>query len=224
VEKGDRYAVMMYNRPEMVQLMAAATILGSMIVPVDPRSKGEKLVHQLKNSKSKALFLTADLLERVDEIAKQISDIKIFTIEKPGALASGDVSKYRSIQEILESPFTPVDYRKVSLGDPMQIIYTSGTTGDPKGVVNECYRLPVYGALLSRYWDYRADDVLYNGLSLTHGNHPRQCPGRNFRSCFVPRYKGRVQCQVHQEPALGRNQKIRRYLLLPARGHGGRDL
>lgn len=170
VDKGDRYAAMMHNRPEMVELMAAASILGAVIVPVDPRSKGDKLAHQIKNSQSKAIFLTADLLDRIEEIRDRIQDVKIFSIEKPGAPATGDVSRCASIREVLEAPFRPVDYRDIGLAHPMQIIYTSGTTGDPKGVVNENYRLPVYGALLSRYWDYREGDVLYTGLSLTHGN------------------------------------------------------
>jgi len=170
IDKGDRFAVMMYNRPEMVHLMAAASILGAVIVPVDPRSKGDKLAHQLKNSKSKALFLTSDLLGRAGEIEDRIKDVKIFAAEKPGATATGDVSKFASINEILDAPFSHVKYRDVPLASPMQIIYTSGTTGDPKGVVNECYRFPVYGGILSRYYDYRDTDILYTGLSLTHGN------------------------------------------------------
>ncbi len=170
VGQGDRYAVMMHNWPEMIGLISAASIIGAVMVTVDPRSKGGKLVHQLVNSKSKALFLTADLLERVDEVSDQIPGVKIYAMDKPGMSATGDVGRQRSIQEIIEAPFRPVDYKKVGLGSPMQIIYTSGTTGDPKGVVNECYRFPVYGAILSRYYDYRPDDVLYTGLSLTHGN------------------------------------------------------
>ncbi len=170
VGMGDRYAVMMYNYPEMVHLMAAASILGAMIVPVDPRSKGDKLAHQIKNSKAKALFLTADMLDRVEDLQDNYPDLKIFSCQKPGAKPTGDPEKFRSIEEALHAPFQPVKYRRISPGHPMQIIYTSGTTGDPKGVVNECYRLPVYGALLSHYWDYRKDDILYTGLSLTHGN------------------------------------------------------
>jgi acyl-coenzyme A synthetase/AMP-(fatty) acid ligase len=55
-------------------------------------------------------------------------------------------------------------------GHPIQIVYTSGTTGDPKGVLNENFRFPIYGYVLSRYWKYDRSDILYTGLSLTHGN------------------------------------------------------
>ena len=39
LEKGDRYAAIMYNYPEMVHLMAASGILGTVAVLIDPRSK-----------------------------------------------------------------------------------------------------------------------------------------------------------------------------------------
>ena len=122
-------------------------------------------------SKSKAVFITADLLENMEAIKDKIPGVeKIFTVEKPGNPATGDVTQFSSIQEILEAPFRPVDYRVSDLNHPLQIIYTSGTTGDPKGVVLENLRMPVVGYLFSRYWNYRKGDILSTGLSLTHGN------------------------------------------------------
>ncbi len=53
---------------------------------------------------------------------------------------------------------------------PMQIIYTSGTTGDPKGVMIRNNRTGLFNILNSIVWKYKSDDILYNGLSLTHGN------------------------------------------------------
>jgi crotonobetaine/carnitine-CoA ligase len=48
--------------------------------------------------------------------------------------------------------------------------YTSGTTGDPKGVVCENARFGLYALTGQMIFQYRDDDVLYTGLSLTHGN------------------------------------------------------
>jgi len=171
LEKGDKYAAIMHNYPEMIHLMAAASITGTIVVPIDPRTKGQKLAHMISNSKSKAVFITADLLDHIEPIMKDIPDVKhIFTIEKPGKPATGDVSQLKSIQEILDSPFRPVDYMLSNPAHPIQIVYTSGTTGDPKGVLNENFRFPIYGYILSRYWKYDRSDTIYTGLSLTHGN------------------------------------------------------
>ncbi len=171
LEKGDKYAAIMYNYPEMVHLMAASGIVGAVVVLIDPRSKGHKLAHQIANSKCKAVFTTANLLANVEEIRDEIPEVRrIFTIEKPDFPATGDVSQYHSTQEILDAPFKPVDYRVDDVKHPMHIIYTSGTTGDPKGVVMQHYRMRVFGVGGSMFLGVRNDDVLYTGLSLTHGN------------------------------------------------------
>ena len=82
----------------MIHLMGAASILGAVIVPIDPRTKGEKLAHQICNSKSMAVFITADLLDRMEAIKDKIPGVeRIFTAEKPGNPATGDLSKFSSI-------------------------------------------------------------------------------------------------------------------------------
>jgi crotonobetaine/carnitine-CoA ligase len=171
VNKGDTFSVIMYNYPEMIHLMAAASIIGAIIVPIDPRTRGDKLAHQIANSKSKAVFTTSDLLIHLDAIKDKITNVlHIFASEKPDKSASMDISKFQSTEEIINSPFKPVDYQVKNPAHPLQIVYTSGTTGDPKGVLNENFRMPIYGYILSRYWNYQDNDVLYTGLSLTHGN------------------------------------------------------
>lgn len=170
IETGDRFAVMMRNHPEMVHSLSAASILGAIMVPLDPRLKGDRLAHQINNSESKVLLVTADLLDQVEAIREKIGGVKaIWVTEKPGYPATGDISKYRPLDEIWQAPFNPVDYRINNPLHPLEIIYTSGTTGDPKGVVCENMRLSFY-AFLGTFFGYQDDDILYNGLSLTHGN------------------------------------------------------
>lgn len=170
LDTGDRFGVMMRNHPEVLHSMSAASITGAIMVPIDPRSKGDKLAYQLNNSKSKALFVTADLLDQIEIIKDKITGVShIFAVEKDGFPATGDTSKYRSIRDILSAPFKRAAYRIDNPAHPLEIIYTSGTTGDPKGVVCENMRLSFY-AFLGNFFGYREDEVLYNGLSLTHGN------------------------------------------------------
>jgi len=170
VDTGDRFAVMMRNHPEMLYCMAAASIVGAVMVPVDPRSRGYKLAYQVSNSKSKVVFTTSDLLPYLEAEKENMPGVgTIFTVEKPGFPAGTDDSKYPSIDEILKNPFRPVDYKINDPTHPLEIIYTSGTTGDPKGVVCDNMRLAFY-SFLGNFFGYREDDILYNGLSLTHGN------------------------------------------------------
>ncbi len=47
---GDRFGLMMRNHPEYVESMIAASISGCVLVPIDPRTRGEKLVYMLRNA------------------------------------------------------------------------------------------------------------------------------------------------------------------------------
>ncbi|MGB9803069.1 AMP-binding protein, partial [Desulfofundulus sp.] len=79
--------------------------------------------------------------------------------------------RYPCLNEYLAGPEAgPPDYRKNDLKAPLEIIYTSGTTGNPKGVVVTEDRLGMYVLFAQKVWQYQESDVLYTGLSLTHGN------------------------------------------------------
>ncbi len=81
----------MHNYPEMIHLMSAGSIIGAIAVPIDPRTKGDKLAHMISNSKSRAVFITADLLHHIEPIMDKITNVKrIFTVEKPHKPATGD--------------------------------------------------------------------------------------------------------------------------------------
>ncbi|MAG31159.1 MAG: ATP-dependent acyl-CoA ligase, partial [Deltaproteobacteria bacterium] len=48
MRKGDRFAIMMRNHPEFVEAMIAASMAGCVFVPIDPRTRGDKLAFLLR--------------------------------------------------------------------------------------------------------------------------------------------------------------------------------
>ena len=75
------------------------------------------------------------------------------------------------MNEILEKDsWDVVEQQIMDVRHPMEIIYTSGTTGDPKGVMLRNNRFGLYNIVTRLVWKYKPRDVLYTGLSLTHGN------------------------------------------------------
>jgi len=48
--RGDRFALMMRNHPEFVETMIAASWAGAIFVPIDPRTRGEKLAYFLRSA------------------------------------------------------------------------------------------------------------------------------------------------------------------------------
>lgn len=171
IGRGDVFALFMQNHPEVVLSLYAGSALGAIVVPIDPRLRGERLTYQLKNSNSKGVIFTAQLMEAVEEVLPQVPEIKV-----PGVVYKDDFGvpvspKHLSINEILEGPEVPGYMPSFHTPEDFyMIIYTSGTTGLPKGVLQRANRMQGYALLGKMIWNYTEEDKLYTGLSLAHGN------------------------------------------------------
>ncbi len=167
---GDRFAILIRNHPEFIELMIAASLSGLVFVPIDPRTRGSKLAYTLNNSGCRGIVCADYSLAQVEEMRAQVPALEWIWLLQSGEAESGSIrSSTTDLREILEQPQAWVDMRLRDGEDPLQIIYTSGTTGDPKGVVFPNTR---YGAatLLCSMLGIGADERPYTGLSLTHGN------------------------------------------------------
>jgi crotonobetaine/carnitine-CoA ligase len=171
INKGDTYAVFMRNHPEFVYGMLAGPVVGAIMVPIDPRSRGARLRFLLENSKAKAVIVSDENLVPLLEVLSQVPTVRqVFVAYRP----EHDVPEspdYPALNETLENDhWERVDQRIMDVRHPMQIIYTSGTTGDPKGVMIRNNRFGIFNIVTRLVWKYKPSDILYSGLSLTHGN------------------------------------------------------
>jgi len=167
---GDRFGLMMRNHPEFVETMIGASISACVFVPIDPRTRGEKLAYMLRQSGCRGLICADYCLPQVEAIRAKVPDLVwVLALQsgespEPVSLAGVDL-----LNEVLSRPAPSVDVRLSDPNDPLQIIYTSGTTGDPKGVVFPNMRFGLLAAL-GMMLGYRTEERPYTGLSLTHGN------------------------------------------------------
>lgn len=168
IGKGDFFAILMQNHPEFVDVMVGASISGAVFVPIDPRTRGEKLLYMLRHSGCKGVVCADYSLPAVRDVAAQLPNLRwVWVLGEAGEAPAG--LRLRSLAVIQEGPVPAVEIAVSDPAEPMEIMYTSGTTGDPKGVVIRHARwggVANWNALLG----YRADDRPYTGLSLTHGN------------------------------------------------------
>jgi len=174
LRKGDRVAVMLRNDPEFVYALVACSRLGLVAVPIDPRSRGEKLRYFISFAECVAA-LTADYVT-VDETASEVlrqTDVRTYVLSTPEGRGQGlqPPRDWRSLNEVLEGPErADTGHHVEQLSEPFELSYTSGTTGDPKAIILTYERMPLYLAIPKAYFGYQPDDVPYTGLSLTHGN------------------------------------------------------
>jgi crotonobetaine/carnitine-CoA ligase len=172
-ERGDRFGLFMRNHPEFVEAMIAASISGTVFVPIDARTKGAKLAYTLRNSGAKGVVCADYALVQLDEVRGELAEIGSVLVLESGednAPSLDDFSGVESLDTLLTRPVPTVDVLVEDPRDPLQIIYTSGTTGDPKGVVMENGRYGGMAALGAGVFKFQPDERLYTGLSLTHGN------------------------------------------------------
>jgi acyl-CoA synthetase (AMP-forming)/AMP-acid ligase II len=171
IEKGDTYGVFMRNHPEFVYTLLAGPTIGAMMVPIDPRSRGDRLRFLLNNSGVKAVFVSDECLEQLEEVIADTPKVKLVSVAKRPEHDLPPPKNYPLLNETLEKDsWEHVDQKIMDVRHPMQIIYTSGTTGDPKGVKIRNNRTGLFTILTRLVWKYKPNDILYNGLSLTHGN------------------------------------------------------
>jgi len=171
ISKGDAFSLVMRNHPEMVLAMYAASALGAVMVPIDPRSVGAKLRYQIVDSNSKAVIYAAEFMGKMEEVLAGLPQVKTVGVVYKDDFGLPVVSRLPNLNEMLAGPEAPaLDPAGLSVSDYMMIIYTSGTTGDPKGVKLRGNRFAGYAGLGQAIWQYTPEDKLYTGLSLTHGN------------------------------------------------------
>ena len=164
MQKGDAFALVMQNHPEFVDFMVASSILGSVFVPIDSRTRGDKLKYMLNFAESKGVVVPGYALSEVEAVWEGESDKWIATL-------CGSHGDYPGIRSVLAGPI-PSPELEIASTDPneaMQLLYTSGTTGDPKAIMSTHARYGV-SATLPAVLGLDQNDCLYTGLSLTHAN------------------------------------------------------
>jgi fatty-acyl-CoA synthase len=175
VVKGDRVAVLMTNRPEFIEAVLAANLLGAMAVPVNFRLAPQEVTHLLADSGA-AVLITDTMLAPLASLAAKTAGrlVRIIVTGMDPAGSSNDAESYEAILTGTEPgpPEVDIDERDVAL-----IMYTSGTTGRPKGAMLTHLNLLMQGITAVRTSRlFRGDDIGLVNVPLFHiagiGNVP----------------------------------------------------
>lgn len=100
IGRGDVFALLMRNHPEFVYSLYAATLIGAVMLPVDPRTKGDRLRYILNDSKSRGLILTSEFLDNVEEVLPGLPDLKIVGISYKEGMPGPASSAGQDLAEI----------------------------------------------------------------------------------------------------------------------------
>jgi acetyl-CoA synthetase len=130
VERGDRVAIILPQRPETVVAHLACYMVGAVAMPLSILFGPEALEYRLQNSESVVALVDPASLPNLLPLRDRLPDLR-HVIGVAGAAEAG-VTAWTPLLERAASTFTPVS---TAAEDPALLIYTSGTTGPPKGAL-----------------------------------------------------------------------------------------
>ena len=128
VEKGDNIALLIGNRPEIIELIFGIVKMGACVVPLSGLLTKEQVTVLVNNSNSKLFIADYHFVNLVTSDLSQFKNIG----EEKLLFLGGDANCWEKIA--LEEKEYSFEYN-CAPEDNFNIIYSSGTTGVPKGIV-----------------------------------------------------------------------------------------
>jgi acyl-CoA synthetase (AMP-forming)/AMP-acid ligase II len=130
--KGDRVAVLAYNRVEWLEIYAATAKAGLVAVPVNFRLVGAEIRYIVENCEARAFIVEDALVGTVEEVRSDLPVPPRNFIHLGGATSPPG---YRAYEDLLAAARDDEPGTTVLPHDPWVLMYTSGTTGRPKGAI-----------------------------------------------------------------------------------------
>jgi long-chain acyl-CoA synthetase len=129
IQKGDVIGILSWNRLEYPEVFGAAMKGGFVLSHFNPRLQAQELIHVIRDSEPRVLFVGSEFVETVAGVRDHLSKTESF-------LAFGDVDgRMTAYQDVLEGQSKDEPEPSVEEDDPLTIFYTSGTTGIPRGAI-----------------------------------------------------------------------------------------
>src|SRR3984893_3198156 len=164
VRPGDRVALHMMNRPEMIVAYYACFRLGAVAAPLRTAFKFAERAPILQRLKPALYIGEISLYDNVAPVdASILAPAKRFVVN--GTFEDHAIQPWEALFEATgnESLLVPPATYK-----PAVLIITSGTTGQPKFVVHTPATLSETTDLLVRNWGFSDDDVMIEPLPMAH--------------------------------------------------------
>ncbi|GAB4378556.1 MAG: long-chain fatty acid--CoA ligase [Calditrichia bacterium] len=145
IAPGDKVAILSENQPNWGIAYFAVTLMGAVAVPILPDFHTSEILHIIRHSECKAIFVSRRLLEKIEE-ARFLKSLKLILIDnfEPITL-QGSKTILKEVLNRGEREISKLKQSARKLGGKLHsepeeddlavIIYTSGTTGHSKGVM-----------------------------------------------------------------------------------------
>lgn len=148
IGEGERFAIYGQNTPEHYYSFYAASLIGAMVVPLNPHLTASEVEYSFRHSEAKFLFFDNDVEANVAQAGLPAEKVLRVSILRENAPAV----ELPAIETDPEADFV--------------ISYSSGTTGTPKAVMLDQASMIRVGEAGARMWGVTERDIATVGLPL----------------------------------------------------------
>ncbi|MCX4091340.1 AMP-binding protein [Nocardia sp. alder85J] len=166
VRPGDRIALIVPNRAEMIELLIATAKCGAVQVPLNYWLRGEFLRYQLADCGARLLIADDLGYASAAPLLGETEIEQVVLLDPPPGEPAPDRVRYADLLAT-DAEWTP---RQANPSDLLAILYTSGTTALPKGcMLSTGYYVTVGRSYGERGW-VRPGDRVYTAFPLFHSS------------------------------------------------------
>lgn len=167
LQAGDRVALYLANRPEVVEFALACSRIGAIFIPLSPLLRARQLEHVLQDSGARLLVTSETTLPQALQAAASCPQLRAVAVTDTvdPMPASGLAPPLLRLEDLRSS--NPPSPATTTENDAAAILYTSGSTGRSKGVVLSHKNLLAGASIVAGYLGNTPDDRLLAALPLS---------------------------------------------------------